>query len=208
VIDLQYISSRGAAPDLDFDDVLLTGLARDGGLYVPDAWPRLDGGMVKALRGQSYETVAAQVAEPFVEGGAVTAEVLQRLVGEAYAGFGHPAVTPLVQLEPGRFVLELFHGPTLAFKDVAMQFLSRLIDLILARRNQRATIVCATSGDTGGAAVEAFRGADNVDVVVLFPDGRVSDVQRRIAWATESQGLSFTASSSTQATLSSSPISS
>ena len=175
----QYISTRGEAPELGFEDVVLAGLARDGGLYVPKQWPTLSPEKIASFAGKPYHEVAVEVIEPFTDGTISRAE-LEKISGEAYATFGHSAVTPLVQLEPNRFVLELFHGPTLAFKDVAMQFLSRLMDLILDKRNQRATIVCATSGDTGGAAVDAFRGADNVDIVVLFPNGRVSDVQRRM----------------------------
>ncbi len=179
MIDLRYISTRGAAPDLEFDDVLLTGLARDGGLYVPEAWPRFDGGMVKTLRGQSYETVASRVAAPFVAGGSVTEEVLERLVAEAYAGFGHTARAPLVQIDQRLWLMELFHGPTLAFKDYAMQLLGRLFDHVLDQRGQRVTIVAATSGDTGSAAIEACRDRKAVDIFVLHPKGRVSDVQRR-----------------------------
>ncbi len=177
--DLRYISTRGAAPDLEFDDVLLTGLARDGGLYVPDAWPRLDGGMVKALRGQSYEAVATQAAAPFVPGGALTDTVLEQLVTEAYAGFGHGARAPLVQIDQSLWLMELFHGPTLAFKDYAMQLLGRLFDHVLEQRGRRATIVVATSGDTGSAAIEACRDRNALDIFVLHPKGRVSDVQRR-----------------------------
>lgn len=174
-----YISTRGQAPELGFEDVVLAGLARDGGLYVPKEWPELTRDQIAGLAGRPFHEVAVEVIKPFAAGAISDAE-LTEIAKQAYATFDHPAVTPLVQLEPGRFVLELFHGPTLAFKDVAMQFLSRLMDLILAKRDQRATIVCATSGDTGGAAAEAFRGAENVDIVVLFPDGRVSDVQRRM----------------------------
>ena len=174
-----YISTRGQAPELGFEDAVLAGLARDGGLYVPKVWPELTSDQIAGFAGRPFHEVAVEVIKPFAAG-AIADEELTAIAEQAYATFDHPAVTPLVQLEPGRFVLELFHGPTLAFKDVAMQFLSRLMDLILAKRDRRATIVCATSGDTGGAAVEAFRGADNVDIVVLFPDGRVSDVQRRM----------------------------
>lgn len=174
-----YISTRGQAPELGFEDAVLAGLARDGGLYVPKVWPQLSHEQIAGFAGRPFHEVAVEVIKPFVAGAIPDAE-LTAVAKQAYATFDHPAVTPLVQLEPGRFVLELFHGPTLAFKDVAMQFLSRLMDLILAKRKQRATIVCATSGDTGGAAVEAFRGVENVDIVVLFPDGRVSDVQRRM----------------------------
>ncbi len=179
VIDLHYISTRGAAPDLEFDDVLLTGLARDGGLYVPDAWPRLDGDMVRDMRGQSYEAVATRVAAPFAAGGAVTAQVLERLVGEAYAGFDHGARAPLVQIDQRLWLMELFHGPTLAFKDYPMQLLGRLFDHVLEQRGSRATIVVATSGDTGSAAIEACRDRGALDIFVLHPKGRVSDVQRR-----------------------------
>lgn len=175
----RYISTRGEAPELGFEDVVLAGLARDGGLYVPHTWPRFEREKIASFAGMPFHELAVEVIEPFT-GGAIDRADLERISKDAYAAFGHPAVTPLAQLDTNRFVLELFHGPTLAFKDVAMQFLSRLMDLILARRGQRATIVCATSGDTGGAAVEAFRGAENVDIVVLFPEGRVSDVQRRM----------------------------
>ncbi|MXN66107.1 threonine synthase [Stappia sp. GBMRC 2046] len=175
---MKYVSTRGEALVLDFADVLLTGLARDGGLYVPEAWPRLDDAKISEMAGRPYADVAFEVISPFV-GDAIAPEILRRLIGEAYAGFRHEAVTPLVQIAPNSFVLELFHGPTLAFKDVAMQFLGRLMDHILTERGERATIVTATSGDTGGAAIEAFRGRDRTDVFVLFPDGRVSPVQRR-----------------------------
>lgn len=175
----RYISTRGEAPELGFADVVLVGLARDGGLYVPKQWPTFSADKIAGFAGRPFHEVAVEVIEPFT-GGAVSRAELEVISKEAYATFGHPAVTPLVQLGPDRFVLELFHGPTLAFKDVAMQFLARLMDLILTKRTARATIVCATSGDTGGAAVEAFRGSSNVDMVVLFPSGRVSDVQRRM----------------------------
>ena len=177
--EIRYISTRGEAKVLGFEEVVLAGLARDGGLYVPEVWPALSHEEIAALAGRPFHEVAAAVVAPFA-GGALTRAELEAIARDAYAGFGHPAVTPLVQLAPDRFVLELFHGPTLAFKDVAMQLLSRLMDRILASRLARATIVCATSGDTGGAAVEAFRGAGNVDIIVLFPEGRVSDVQRRM----------------------------
>jgi threonine synthase len=174
---VRYISTRGDAPALGFIDVTLAGLAHDGGLYVPEAWPALDPATIAGFAGRSYAGVACDVIARFAAGG--TAD-LARMTREAYDGFRHPAVTPLVQLGPNMFVLELFHGPTLAFKDLAMQLLARLMDHALAMRGERATIVVATSGDTGGAAVEAFGGRTHVDVVVLFPDGRVSDVQRRM----------------------------
>lgn len=176
---MRYVSTRGEAPQLGFEDVLLAGLARDGGLYVPETWPRLDEGTIAGFAGKPFADVAVDVISPFL-GGAVLREDLQRMASEAYASFGHPAVTPLVQIDRNQFILELFHGPTLAFKDVAMQLLARLMDHVLAKRDERATIVGATSGDTGGAAIEAFRKSSRVDVFILFPDGRVSDVQRRM----------------------------
>lgn len=176
---VKYISTRGEAPVLEFEDALLAGLARDGGLYVPEVWPTLTPKQIAGFAGQPFHQVAVDVIAPFV-GDAIERAALERMTREAYAGFRHPAVTPLVQIAPGRFVLELFHGPTLAFKDVAMQLLARLMDHILISRGQRATIVGATSGDTGGAAVEAFRGSDSVDMMILYPQGRVSDVQRRM----------------------------
>jgi threonine synthase len=176
---VRYVSTRGEAPPLGFIDVTLAGLARDGGLYVPEAWPRVDADAIARLAGRPYAEVAIEVIRPFV-GGAIDELALARMAREAYGAFRHPAVAPLVQLDSNTFVLELFHGPTLAFKDLAMQFLARLMDHALARRGERSTIVVATSGDTGGAAVEAFRGSAQVDVVVLFPSGRVSDVQRRM----------------------------
>jgi threonine synthase len=146
---------------------------------VPDAWPRLAPSAIAGLAGQPYAEVAVEVMRPFV-GDAIADADLARMVREAYGSFRHPAVAPLVQLGPGDFVLELFHGPTLAFKDIAMQLLGRLMDHGLAVRGERSTVVVATSGDTGGAAVEAFRGRAAIDLFVLFPDGRVSDVQRRM----------------------------
>jgi threonine synthase len=176
---VRYISTRGEAPPLGFGEAMLAGLARDGGLYVPDAWPRLAPSAIAGLAGQPYAEVAVEVIRPFV-GDAIADADLARMVREAYGSFRHPAVAPLVQLGPGDFVLELFHGPTLAFKDIAMQLLGRLMDHGLAVRGERSTVVVATSGDTGGAAVEAFRGRAAIDLFVLFPDGRVSDVQRRM----------------------------
>ncbi|WP_041803270.1 threonine synthase [Rhodopseudomonas palustris] len=175
----QYISTRGEAPKLGFCDVMLTGLARDGGLYVPEIWPQLAPDAIAGFFGRPYWEVAVEVIRPFI-GGEISDEDLGRMANEAYATFRHPAVVPLRQTAPSQFVLELFHGSTLAFKDVAMQLLSRLMDHVLAKRQQRITIVVATSGDTGGAAVDAFAGRDNVDLIVLFPHGRISDVQRRM----------------------------
>ena len=176
---MQYVSTRGLAPKLGFEDVVVTGLARDGGLYLPETWPRLTHDQIAALAGKPFADVAVEVIHPFT-GGAIDKAELARMAHEAYATFGHPAVTPLIQIDRNTWILELFHGPTLAFKDVAMQLLARLMDHVLAKRGARATIVGATSGDTGGAAIEAFRSSSRVDVVILFPDGRVSDVQRRM----------------------------
>ncbi|KRQ14527.1 threonine synthase [Bradyrhizobium manausense] len=179
----RYISTRGEAPELGFCDVMLTGLARDGGLYVPVTWPLLPAETIAGFFGRPYWEVAVDVIRPFV-GGEISDAELGRMANEAYATFRHPAVVPLRQMSPHQFVLELFHGPTLAFKDVAMQLISRLMDHVLAKRGQRTTIVVATSGDTGGAAVEAFAGLENVDLIVLFPHQRISEVQQRMMTTT------------------------
>jgi threonine synthase len=176
---VRYISTRGETPGLGFIDAMLAGLAGDGGLYVPQSWPIFAPAAIAAWSGRRYPDVAAEILQAFM-GPDLAAADLARLTQEAALPFRHPAVTPLVQLGPRTFVLELFHGPTLAFKDLAMQLLGRLIDHALKQRARRATIVAATSGDTGGAAVEAFRGRDQVDVVVLYPHGRISEVQRRM----------------------------
>jgi len=175
---MEYVSTRGEAPVLGFSDVLLAGLARDGGLYVPREWPRFSPEEIRALRGRPYEEAAFTLIRPFI-GGEVPDQELKRIIDDSYATFRHKAVCPLVQTAPGEFVLELFHGPTLAFKDVAMQFLARIMDHVLAERGQRVTIVGATSGDTGGAAIHAFAGSKRADVFILFPHGRVSPVQQR-----------------------------
>ena len=176
---MQYISTRGEAPPLGFADAMLTGLAQDGGLYVPDTWPRLDAAAIAGFAGRSYAEVAVEIISRFVDA-SISAVDLARIAREAYGDFRHPAVAPLTQIGVNTFLLELFHGPTLAFKDLAMQFLARLMDNVLAARGERRTIVVATSGDTGGAAVEAFRDRRQVDLVVLFPHGRISDVQQRM----------------------------
>ena len=177
-MSVDYISTRGEAPALGFSDALLAGLARDGGLYVPSQWPAFTRKDIRAMRGQSYQEIAFRVIEPFTTG-EIEADALRAMINEAYATFRHPAVAPLVQSGPNSFVLELFHGPTLAFKDVAMQLIARLMDHVLAKRGERATIVGATSGDTGGAAIDAFAGRDRTDIFILFPEGRVSPVQQR-----------------------------
>ncbi|MAU46768.1 MAG: threonine synthase [Yangia sp.] len=175
---MRYISTRGQAPALSFEEAMLSGLARDGGLYVPETVPTMSADDIRALHGLSYEETAFRVMRPFV-GDGFTDETLGDLITKAYAGFGHNARAPLVELAPGHFLLELFHGPTLAFKDFAMQLIGQLFEEALTRRGERVTIVGATSGDTGSAAIEAFKGLDAVDVFILYPHGRVSEVQRR-----------------------------
>jgi threonine synthase len=174
---LHYLSTRGLAPKLPFDEVVLTGLAADGGLYVPSRYPTVAPERIAAFAGSPYAETAQALIAPFAEG--LPGGLLEAASRGAYASFSHAAVAPLVQIGDNLFVLELFHGPTLAFKDLAMQLLGRLMDALLEQRGLRATIVGATSGDTGAAAIEAFRGRANVDVFILYPDGRVSDVQRR-----------------------------
>jgi len=185
---VRYISTRGEAPALGFVEATLAGLARDGGLYVPAAWPRLDADTIAGFAGRPYAEVAVEVIRPFV-GGAIPECDLARMTREAYGRFRHPAVAPLMQFGASDFLLELFHGPTLAFKDLAMQLLGRLVDEALATRGERTTIVVATSGDTGGAAIEAFRGRMRADLFVLFPQGRISDVQRRMMTTAEDDNV-------------------
>jgi threonine synthase len=180
---MKYISTRhgsqGSPAPLDFEDVMLAGLARDGGLYLPDAWPQFSKAEIAALKGKPYVEVAYQVMKPFV-GNTFDEPTFRRLIKEAYASFETPEVAPLVPLgDSGMHLLELFHGPTLAFKDVALQLLGRMLDHTLTVRGQRATIVGATSGDTGSAAIEAVRDRKTIDIFMLFPKGRVSEVQRR-----------------------------
>ncbi|WP_294608420.1 threonine synthase [uncultured Roseovarius sp.] len=175
---MKYISTRGNAPTLSFEEAMLTGLARDGGLYLPETIPQMSAADIRALEGQSYEEVAFRVMRPFL-GDAFTDAEFRGIISRAYAGFGHAARAPLKQLDSGHFLLELFHGPTLAFKDFAMQLIGQLFEFSLKRSGQRVCIVGATSGDTGSAAIEAFRGLDAVDVFILYPHGRVSEVQRR-----------------------------
>lgn len=175
---MHYVSTRGAAPVLGFGEAMMTGLARDGGLYVPETIPALSKAEIAALAGAPYEEVAFQVMRPYL-GGFFTDDEFRGLIAKAYEGFNHAARAPMVQLGSNHFLLELFHGPTLAFKDFAMQLIGQMMQAALAKTGERITIVGATSGDTGSAAMEAFRGLANVDVFILFPHGRVSDVQRR-----------------------------
>ncbi len=175
---MRYISTRGSAPALSFEQAMMTGLARDGGLYVPETVPTLTHTQIAAMAGKSYEDIAFEVMSPFIADTFSDAE-FKALIAKAYAGFGHAARAPLVQLAPNHFLLELFHGPTLAFKDFAMQLIGQMFQASLTRSGDRITIVGATSGDTGSAAIEAFKGLSNVDVFILFPHGRVSEVQRR-----------------------------
>ena len=175
---MRYVSTRGDAPAVGFVDAVLAGLAPDGGLYVPEAWPQFTREEIAGFAGRPYHEVAAAVIGAFA-GDEIPAATLTEMCREAYASFKHAAVVPLVQIAPGAFMAELFHGPSLAFKDVAMQILARLYDHVLGQQNRVQTILCATSGDTGGAAVEAFRGRKHVKVIALFPEGRISEVQRR-----------------------------
>ena len=175
---MQYISTRGQAPVLSFGEAMMTGLARDGGLYVPQEVPQFSAAQIAAMAGLPYEEIAFRVMRPFM-GETFSDDEFKTLIARAYAGFGHAARAPLKQLGPNHFLLELFHGPTLAFKDFAMQLIGQMMQAALAKTGERITIVGATSGDTGSAAIEAFKGLANVDVFILFPHGRVSEVQRR-----------------------------
>ncbi len=175
---MKYVSTRGKAPVLNFEEVLLAGLASDGGLYVPETYPQFSHEDIASWSGLSYSDVAIKVISPFVAGCIPQAE-LEAIIRDTYTTFRHPAVTPLVQLNSNEWVLELFHGPTLAFKDVALQLLGRLLDAVLAKRHERVVIMGATSGDTGSAAIEGCRRCENIDIFILHPHQRVSDVQRR-----------------------------
>src|SRR5919197_4141442 len=175
---MKYISTRGAAPPVSFTEMLLAGLAPDGGLYVPQTYPHFSTDGIAGLAGKPYSEVAQAILAPFVAG-EIEAGALRSMVEAAYASFRHKAIAPVAQLDSNLFVLELFYGPTLAFKDLAMQLLARFMDHVLKSRGERATVIGATSGDTGAAAIEAFRGLSNVDVFILYPHGRVSEVQRR-----------------------------
>ncbi|HZC16074.1 MAG TPA: threonine synthase [Caulobacteraceae bacterium] len=175
---MRYISTRGEAPPVGFLDAVMAGLAPDGGLYAPEVWPLLTADEIADFAGRPYAEVCAAILSRFA-GDAIPRADLMEMASAAYAGFTHAAVTPLRQLSPGAWLLELSHGPTLAFKDVAMQLLARLYEYTLGAKGQTLTVVCATSGDTGGAAVEALGGLKSVRLVVLFPDGKISEVQRR-----------------------------
>jgi threonine synthase len=177
-VSLQYLSTRGQAPTLDFEGVLLAGLAKDGGLYLPQALPHFSAAELHAMRGMSYAELATTVIAPFVEG-SIDRDTLEGLVTDAYRGFRHQATAPVIQLDHDQWLLELFHGPTLAFKDFALQLLGRLLDHVLSRRGEKVVIMGATSGDTGSAAIEGCRHCEHVDIFILYPDGRVSEVQRR-----------------------------
>lgn len=175
---MKYISTRGQAPALSFEDVMLTGLASDGGLYVPEKLPTFSQADIREMASMSYNELAFRVMYPFVEGD-IPADDFKKIIEETYGTFRHQAITPLVQTGRDEWVLELFHGPTLAFKDVALQLLGRLLDYVLEKRNQKVVVLGATSGDTGSAAIEGCRQCTNVDIFVMYPHERVSDVQRR-----------------------------
>lgn len=175
---VRYISTRGTAPALSFDEVVLTGLARDGGLYVPETWPQFSAAEIRSLASMNYADAAAFLLYPFL-GNSISQADFQAMTAKAYASFSHQAVVPISQLGSNEFLMELYHGPTLAFKDVALQLLGLLYDHLLGSWGKRVTIVGATSGDTGSAAIDACRGRDAVDIFILHPAGRVSDVQRR-----------------------------
>ena len=175
---MKYISTRGNAPELDFENVLLAGLAADGGLYVPRELPEYSLDEIRSWRELPYSELAFKIIKPFV-GGAIEDDVLAQMLTETYAGFGHKAVAPLTQIDHNEYVLELFQGPTLAFKDFALQLLGRLLDYVLVKRNERAVIIGATSGDTGSAAIEGCKHSDHVDIFIMHPHNRVSEVQRK-----------------------------
>ena len=175
---MKYTSTRGQARPLDFTEALLAGLAEDGGLYVPHHWPQFNAYEIQAMAGLPYAALALRVMQPLV-GDSIASGILKKLIDESYAGFDHAAITPLVQLDHNNWLLELFHGPTLAFKDVALQLVGRLFDTVLSQRGERVNILVATSGDTGSAAIHAIRGRDAANIFVLHPRGRTSEIQRR-----------------------------
>ena len=175
---MKYVSTRGSAPELNFEDVMLTGLARDGGLYVPKEWPFFNKKAISEMASYSYEEIAFAIMKPFI-GSTFSDEEFKEIIKKAYRNFGKEERCPLTNIDGKNFLLELYHGPTLAFKDVAMQLIGQMFELSLKRRSQKIVIVGATSGDTGSAAIEAFRGLSSVEVFIMYPDGAVSDVQRR-----------------------------
>jgi len=186
---VEYVSTRGSSPQQTFEGVLLSGLARDGGLFVPAEWPQFEPSHIAALHGLSYTDTVVRIVRPFIEPSLVSDDDLSRIVATAYSGFRDPAIAPLVALDEDTYLLELFHGPTLAFKDFALQLLGGLFDHVLGLRGERLTIVGATSGDTGSAAIEACRDRENLDIFMLFPEGRVSEVQRRQMTTVESENV-------------------
>ena len=175
---MKYVSTRGEAQELDFEDVMLTGLARDGGLYLPKEWPNFTNKDLINMAGSSYEEIAFTVMKPFI-GSTFSDDEFKKIIKNAYHNFETEIRCPLLKLSDNTFLLELYHGPTLAFKDVAMQLIGQMFELSLKRKSQKIVIVGATSGDTGSAAIEAFRGLEAVKVFIMYPDGAVSDVQRR-----------------------------
>lgn len=175
---MKYISTRGNAPALNFEEVLLAGLATDGGLYVPESLPQFSPADIEAMAGLNYVELAERIVTPFIDG-CIPAADLRAILEATYAEFRHSAVAPMVQIDHNQWVLELFHGPTLAFKDFALQLLGRLLDYILERRHQKVVIMGATSGDTGSAAIEGCKHCNNIDIFILHPHERVSEVQRR-----------------------------
>ena len=185
VNDINYLSTRGGENSLKYEDVLLSGLARDGGLFMPEEWPIFSHSDLDEMKNLDYAQLAARTMKPFIEPSLTSDELLQ-ICKSTYSSFTHAEVAPLHKIEENLFILELFHGPTLAFKDYAMQFLSKAFNTALSKRKQRAVIIGATSGDTGSAALEAFKGKDNVDIFMLFPNGRVSEVQQKqMTWINE-----------------------
>jgi len=182
---INYLSTRGGENSLKYEDVLLSGLARDGGLFMPSEWPVFSHSDLNEMKNLDYSQLAARIMEPFIEP-SLTSDELLKICKSTYSSFTHAEVAPLHKIEENLFILELFHGPTLAFKDYAMQFLSKAFNTALSKRKQRAVILGATSGDTGSAALEAFKGKDNVDIFILFPNGRVSEVQQKqMTWINE-----------------------
>jgi threonine synthase len=175
---MNYLSTRGRAPHKDFSGILLAGLAQDGGLYLPESWPHFSKPELRALRGLPYPELAARILSPFI-GNSIPFADLQKMCRRAYAGFTHPATAPLVQLAPNIFALELFHGPTLAFKDFALQLAGHLFEYVLEQRNETVRIVGATSGDTGSAAIDAMANRGRIEITMLHPEGKTSEVQRR-----------------------------